>query len=123
MRSPSPRVTALGWGRVEVEGAAAPFKDAKIFPGGAREWDWRETGTRHSPGIQPADVEELLEHGSTMIVLSLGLWERLGVAAETIRLLAERGIAYEMLQTGRAVERYNELVISEPVGALIHSTC
>jgi hypothetical protein len=48
---------------MEVEGHP-PFKDAKVFPGGAREWDWRETGTRHVPGIQPADVQELIEHGA-----------------------------------------------------------
>jgi len=35
---------------------------AKLFPGGLREWDWRETGTRHVPGIQHADVQELIEH-------------------------------------------------------------
>ena len=29
---------------------------AKLYPGGARAWDWRETGTRHRPGIQPADI-------------------------------------------------------------------
>jgi hypothetical protein len=29
---------------IEVAGRP-PFKDAKVFPGGAREWDWRETGT------------------------------------------------------------------------------
>jgi hypothetical protein len=51
----SPRISHLSWGHIEVEGHP-PFKDAKIFPGGAREWDWRETGTRHVPGIQPADV-------------------------------------------------------------------
>jgi hypothetical protein len=38
----SPRISLLSWGRIEVEGHP-PFKDAKIFPGGAREWDWRET--------------------------------------------------------------------------------
>ena len=56
----SPRISLLSWGRIEVEGHP-PFKDAKIFPGGAREWDWRETGTRHVPGIQPADIQELIE--------------------------------------------------------------
>ena len=53
----SPRITHLSWGRLEVEGREAAFKDAKLFPGGARTWDWNETGTRHMPGIQPADVE------------------------------------------------------------------
>ncbi len=38
--------------------------------GGGREWDWDETGTRHSPGNQPAD-EEFLAHGATAVVLSL----------------------------------------------------
>jgi hypothetical protein len=26
--------------------------------------NWRETGTEHSPGIQPADVQELLDRGA-----------------------------------------------------------
>ena len=36
----SPRIGHLSWGRLEVEGQGA-FKDAKLYPGGAREWDWR----------------------------------------------------------------------------------
>ena len=119
----SPRITGCEWGRVQVAGDLGPFKDAKLFPGGAREWDWRETGTRHRPGIQPADVAELLQRGSTTIILSLGVHERLGVCPETIRLLEERGVRLEMLQTESAVERYNVLTETEPVGALIHSTC
>jgi hypothetical protein len=38
-------------GRLEVEGKAEPYRDAKLFPGGSREWNWRETGTEHVPGI------------------------------------------------------------------------
>jgi hypothetical protein len=72
----SPRITHLSWGHVEVEGHPR-FRDAKVFPGGAREWDWRETGTRHEPGIQPADVQELIERGAKAVVLSKGIWERL----------------------------------------------
>lgn len=30
----SPRITHLSWGHLDVEGQAAPFKDAKLFPGG-----------------------------------------------------------------------------------------
>lgn len=58
----SPRITDFVWGRISVGDRV--FKDAKLWPGGAREWDWTETGTRHEPGIQPADVAELLEHGA-----------------------------------------------------------
>jgi hypothetical protein len=73
----SPRIKALAWGKIEVEGVGT-FRDAKLFPGGAREWDWRETGTEHAPGIQPTDVTELLDHGATTIVLSEGSWSGWG---------------------------------------------
>jgi NAD(P)-dependent dehydrogenase (short-subunit alcohol dehydrogenase family) len=43
------------------------------MPGGGREWNWLETGTHHNPGIQIAEVEELLEHGAGVVVLSRGM--------------------------------------------------
>ncbi len=119
----SPRITHLSWGRMEVEGRDKPFKDAKVFPGGAREWDWKETGTQHVPGIQPADVEELLEHGATEVILSKGVYERLQVCPETLEMLKERGIATHVLQTEEAVQLYNELREKKSVGGLFHSTC
>jgi hypothetical protein len=60
----SPRIKHVSWGRLEVDGKAEPYKDAKLFPGGSRDWNWRETGTGHNPGIQVADVQELLKHGA-----------------------------------------------------------
>ncbi|MGD8330932.1 MAG: hypothetical protein PVJ49_15995 [Acidobacteriota bacterium] len=48
---PSPRIIDLAWGRIEVEGHDRPFKDARLYPGGAREWDGRETRTAHTPDI------------------------------------------------------------------------
>jgi hypothetical protein len=119
----SPRVTHISWGRMEVEGVDGPFKDAKLFPGGARAWDWRETGTEHEPGIQPADVEELLEHGATAVVLSKGFDERLRVTRETLSMLEDRGVSAHVRQTEEAIQLYNELTETERVGALIHSTC
>lgn len=118
----SPRISSLSWGHIEVEGYS-PFKDVKIFPGGAREWDWRETRTRHVPGIQPADVQELIEHGARAVVLSKGIWKRLQVCPETLEVLAKHGIQVEVLQTEDAVERFNELRDSIAVGGLFHSTC
>ncbi len=122
-KEPSPRILELRWGRLRVEGRERPYKDAKLFPGGSREWDWRETGTEHSPGIQPADVEELLAHGARVVVLSQGMHERLAVMRETLEVLAARGIAAHVLQTEKAVELYNELVDRRRVGGLFHTTC
>ncbi len=118
----SPRIAAVGWGRIEVEGVGA-FRDAKLFPGGAREWDWNETGTAHEPGIQPADVTELLDHGVTTIVLSRGMLSRLQICPQTLRFLAERRVESHVLPTAKAVELYNRLCDREQVGGLFHTTC
>jgi hypothetical protein len=119
----SPRIRHLVWGRIEVEGVETPYKDAKLWPGGSREWDWNETGTRHEPGIQPADVQELLVHGATTIVLSRGVQRRLGIRPDTLELLEEQGVTAHVLPTGEAVRLYNELREGEAVGGLFHSTC
>jgi hypothetical protein len=119
----SPRIKGFSWGHLEVEGSERPHKDAKLFPGGSGAWDWNETGTSHEPGIQPADVEELLANGATVVVLSTGMHERLGVCPETLRLLEQRKVPVHVLQTEQAVRRYNELAETEAAGALIHSTC
>lgn len=121
-RKRSPRITALAWGQIEVEGIGA-FRDAKVFPGGAREWDWKETGTAHEPGIQPADIAELLDHGATTIVLSQGMLNRLQVCPQTLRLLAERRVPAHVLPTAEAVELYNRLCDRERVAGLFHTTC
>ena len=118
----SPRVTALAWGKIEVEGAGT-FRDAKLFPGGAREWNWRETGTEHSPGILPADVRELLDRGATSIVLSQGMLKRLRICPETLELLKQQGASVHMLPTQDAVDLYNHLRETEQVAGLFHTTC
>ena len=119
----SPRILDCRWGRVRVDGHGT-IKDAKLYPGGARAWDWRETGTRHDPGIQPADVAELVERGATTVVLSRGVLRMLQVCPETLRQLESQGVAVQVLPTPEAVETYNRLAEGEAaVGALIHSTC
>jgi len=123
VNSQSPRITHFSWGQIEIEGQPSALKDAKLFPGGAREWDWRETGTRHVPGIQPADVEELLENGAEVVVLSKGVYKRLQVCPETLQMLTDRNIASHILQTEKAVELYNKLRENKQVGGLFHSTC
>jgi hypothetical protein len=122
MSDRSPKILALSWGRMEVEGLG-PVKDAKLYPGGGREWDWGETGTRHSPGIQVADVEELLTHGATTVVLSRGIDLQLRVDPSVVQALEARGITVHVAQTREAVTLYNQLADEGPVGGLFHSTC
>lgn len=118
----SPRITRISWGYMEVEGLS-PGKDFKLYPGGGRAWDWRETNTQHVPGIQPADVQELIEHGSRVVVLSRGMQLQLQTCPETLQLLKDKGIRVHVEETQAAAELYNRLAESEMVGGLFHSTC
>ena len=119
----SPRINHVSWGRLEVESEAEPYKDAKLFPGGSCEWNWRETGTAHKPGIQIADVQELLDQGSKVVVLSRGMAECLHVPRDTLDFLKERQIAVHVLPTKEAAALYNKLAETDPVGGLFHTTC
>jgi hypothetical protein len=98
-------------------------KDVKLWPGGGREWDWRETGTKHVPGISPPDVEELVDHGAEVIVLSRGMQLRLQTCPETLDLLRRRSIEVHVAESKAAADLYNRLAVSQPAGCLIHSTC
>ena len=118
----SPRITHISWGRMEVDGLGSG-RDFKLYPGGGREWDWTETNTHHVPGIQPADVEELLQHGSQVVVLTRGMQLVLQTCSETLQLLRDRGIAVHVEETRAAVELYNRLAETHLVGGLFHSTC
>ncbi|MFP4431308.1 MAG: hypothetical protein ACLFPV_08670 [Spirochaetaceae bacterium] len=100
----SPRIVDDSWGSLQIEGRGS-FKDTKLWPGGAEEWHWSKTGTEHSPGIQPQDAEELINHGAKVVILT------------------EMGGAVEVYPTEDAIKRYNEPADNQPVGALIHSTC
>lgn len=118
----SPRIRHLSWGRMDVEGVGEG-KDFVLYPGGGREWDWSLTGTRHVPGIQPADVAELIDRQCGAVVLSRGMELRLQVMPETLRVLEEAGIQVHVAETSEAAKLYNELAVSHRVGGLFHSTC
>jgi len=107
---------------MEVEGLG-PGRDFKLYPGGGRAWDWTETGTHHVPGIQPSDVQELLDNGSKVIILTRGMELVLQTCPETLQMLRDRGVRYYVEETKKAVELYNQLAQTEPVGGLFHSTC
>ena len=118
----SPQITNLVWGEVETD--VGSFKDAKLWPGGGRSWDWKETGTSHRPGIQLADIRELLENGAEIIVLSTGQNQQLQIKDGVVELLKKQDLNVYVQETNQAVETYNKLAeAGELVGALIHSTC
>jgi len=122
MTTACPKIINLSWGRIEVENHGI-FKDVKLYPGGAREWNWQETGTKHSPGIQYSDVQELIDNDASVIILSNGVLGRLKVSQNLIEQLELNGNEVHVHKTKKAVKQYNELIKNRKVGALIHSTC
>jgi hypothetical protein len=120
-RDRSPFVSAFSWGRIEVVGRT--FRDARLYPGGAEEWDWRKTGTHHDPGIQLADVADLLPHRPETVILSRGMDLVLRVPQATVDAIRAHGPKVIVLQSQEAVAEYNARCTREPVVALIHSTC
>lgn len=121
-KTKSPKIISFSWGMLKTSDGNT-YKDAKLFPGGSTGWDWNETGTRHVPGIQPSDVQSLLDNDCEIIILSKGVNERLQTCKETEELLRDKNIDYRILQTEEAITTYNQLTDSHRVGALIHSTC
>ncbi|KAM7085897.1 mth938 domain-containing protein isoform 1-T3 [Molossus nigricans] len=120
----SPEIASLSWGQMKVQGSTKTYKDCKVWPGGSRAWDWRETGTEHSPGVQPADVEEVIKKGVQTLVIGRGMSEALKVPPSTLEYLEKQGIDVRVLQTEQAVKEYNALVAQGVrVGGVFHSTC
>lgn len=119
-------ITYISWGRIEVtiNGESRTFKDCKVWPGGATGWNWNDTGTRHQPGIQPEDIEDIIARDIEVMILSQGMNLRLHIPRSTEKLLQSRGIEYHIEQTRRAIEMFNELMRKgKKVGGIFHSTC
>lgn len=120
------QITAIIWGQMEVNvnGQLYKFKDCKVWPNGAKAWDWNLTGTRHRPGIQPADIAELLDKGIDVLVMSRGMELVLQTCPETIEQLKAKGIEYYLEETRDAVALFNRLVKEgRNVAGIFHSTC
>ncbi|HEY1554025.1 MAG TPA: MTH938/NDUFAF3 family protein [Kofleriaceae bacterium] len=115
-------ITSFRWGQI-VDSTGRVFKDARLFPGGVEEWDWRKTGTRHDPGIQIADLEDLFTTKPDVVILSRGVDLVLQVPQTTVDFAREHAANVLVLQSEQAVAEYNRRITSERVVALVHSTC
>ncbi|XP_039600168.1 mth938 domain-containing protein [Polypterus senegalus] len=120
----SPEISSLSWGHMKVKGCATAYKDCKVWPGGSRAWDWRETGTDHHPGVQPADLDEVLRKGVEILIIGRGMSEALQVPVNTLDYVKKQGVNVKVFQTEKAVKEYNDLACQgHKVGGVFHSTC
>ncbi|KAK7882132.1 hypothetical protein WMY93_028306 [Mugilogobius chulae] len=113
----SPQIASLSWGHMTVRGHSGSYKDCK-----------------HSPGVQPADLEELLSKNIDLLVIGRGMSEALQVTTHTsfprspsyvkphtvdgcvcagsrstLDVVRGRGVEVTVLQTEKAVQQYNRL--------------
>jgi hypothetical protein len=98
-------ITSFQWGRI-VDSNGCMFKDARIFPGGVEEWDWRKTGTRHDPGIQAMDLADLVEMKPDVVILSRDVDLVLQVPQATIDFARSYAATVLVLQSEQAVAEY-----------------
>ncbi|XP_035748585.1 mth938 domain-containing protein isoform X2 [Egretta garzetta] len=97
----SPEIASLSWGQMKVKGCSTTYKDCKVWPGGSRTWDWRETGTNHSPGVQPADLEEVVKKGVKTVVIGRGMSEALQdvISADKLATESSEGLSFNSQET------------------------
>lgn len=125
----------ISWGKLEVtaddvDEIPKPFKDVKVWSvdgigsKGNRIWDWTETNTHHRPGVQVADIQELVESGSEVIVISNGVEGVLKIKQETLDYLKEQDIPCVVGKTLEVIKVFNQLeCLGVAVGGVFHSTC
>ena len=118
-------ITKARWGAIQFGSEREVFKDVICYPEGHVRWDWAKTNTHHVPGIQIADIEQLLEKSNVeLILLSSGFEDKLQIMDETLNYLKKKNIKYIFQDTSRIISEFNwELMKGTKVGALIHSTC
>jgi len=118
----SQRIDSIVWGTIRV--GSKNYKDVRMTPIDVQEWDWKKCDTQHDPGITPQEVQELLDTGADVIVLSKGMMEDLWVSWEALKLLSKSNADFIVTHTRNAVYLYNQYVDEgRKVAALIHSTC
>uniref|UniRef100_A0A8C9TYU7 Mth938 domain-containing protein n=1 Tax=Scleropages formosus TaxID=113540 RepID=A0A8C9TYU7_SCLFO len=84
----------------------------------------QNTAFLHYPGVQPADLEEILKKGVDILVIGRGMSEALQVPSSTLDYVRQQGVNVKVFQTEKAVREYNTLAgQGAKVGGVFHSTC
>ncbi len=112
---------------VRMDDREFEFKDCKVWPGHCEEWNWNLTGTRHVPGIQVTDLQDMATKVDYLILTS-GYRGALKTKSETLDYLdycrKYNGLIFFNMLTPEGVNLYNRLsAVGKKVGILVHSTC
>lgn len=73
-------IDSIKWGEVVIDGVK--YKDAVISDKSVYDWDWRNDGTRHNPGITVKAVEQIINND--VIILTMVFDRKLRITNETL---------------------------------------
>jgi hypothetical protein len=112
-------IDSFQFGQITVDGRSYD-SDIIILGDSVQSNWWRKQG--HS--LSPEDIQSIIEAKPSTLVVGCGASGLMKVAEETRQVLNENNIQLEALDTGKAVQRFNELRQGGAnVAAALHLTC
>lgn len=112
-------IDSYQFGKIVVDGTSYS-SDIIILGNNIQSNWWREQG--HS--LSAEDLETVIATKPSVLVVGCGASGLMKVPSQTQQVLQEYNIHLEMFNTGKAVERFNELnQKGENVAAALHLTC
>ena len=112
-------IDSYQFGRIVIDGVG--YGSDVIVLGDAVHENWRRA-RGHSLCV--ADLESVIAAKPSVVVIGRGAYGVMKVPKETCEALTKEGIEVEVLKTGDAVERFNELVQRGlNAAAALHLTC
>jgi hypothetical protein len=109
-----------GFGHLVIDGRVFD-RDVLVTPAGVQTNWWRKEG--HV--LQLEDLLGLFDEHPKRVIIGVGAWSRMKLAAHLEESLSQREVVLEVLSTDTAVERVNELIDSGATdwAAALHLTC
>jgi hypothetical protein len=112
-----PRLEGYSFGRLTVDGREET-KDVIVLPERVLRGWWRREGH----GLVLEDLDDVLDELPERLLVGTGAYGQMHPDLATLETLRARGIEVEVLTTGEAVARYDQLDPRQTAAAL-HLTC
>ncbi len=112
-------IDSYEFGRIVI-GGRTYTPDCLIVSDAVRPNWWRKQGHL----LCPEDLSQVIEAAPSIVVIGAGASAMMRVPDQSRKFLEQQNIRVEVLDTKRAVARFNELSLAgEPVAAALHLTC
>ncbi len=112
-------INSYQFGKIVIDGVSYS-SDCVILNGVVRSDWWR----KHGHSLFPEDLEAVIAAKPSVLVVGCGAMGVMKVSEQTRQILQQYDIKLEILDTYKAVERFNELSqTGQDVAAALHLTC